>query len=313
VRIRSLTTLAAVALVAAALTGCSANSTPSPTASADLCSAAAPSGSASDSVKVAGDAGKPATATFTSPLETSSIERTVVSDGTGAEVKAGDFVSYAFTAYYSDNGQQAGSLGYTAGELLPQQLSPESTLGQFIGCVKVGARLVITNPSTESAPGAVYVLDVLGVTPTAAWGTAQTPTAGFPTVTLSSTGEPSITIPSGATAPTTTEVETLKKGDGTTVAEGDQVLLQYKGVKWSDGSTFDASWGKNGPTTLGTSGVIAGFSKALVGQTVGSQVLVVIPPADGYGEKSESNTSALAGETLVFVIDILATQHTSTN
>ena len=86
-RIRSLTTLAAVAVVAAALTGCSANSTPSPTASADLCSAAAPSGSASDSVKVAGDAGKPATATFTSPLETSSIERTVVSDGTGAEVK----------------------------------------------------------------------------------------------------------------------------------------------------------------------------------------------------------------------------------
>ncbi|WP_286277322.1 hypothetical protein [Naasia aerilata] len=35
-------------------------------------------------------------------------------------------------------------------------------------------------------------------------------------------------------------------------------------------------------------------------------MLAVIPPALGYGEKSDSNTSELAGKTLVFVIDILA-------
>jgi peptidylprolyl isomerase len=53
--------------------------------------------------------------------------------------------------------------------------------------------------------------------------------------------------------------------------------------------------------------VVAGFQQALEGQTVGSQVLVVIPPAAGYGE-GEINDQDLTGETLVFVIDILGVQ-----
>ncbi len=57
---------------------------------------------------------------------------------------------------------------------------------------------------------------------------------------------------------------------------------------------------------LPLSGVVAGWTQGLSGQTVGSQVLLVIPPALGYGEKSDTNTNELAGETLVFVVDILA-------
>ncbi len=47
----------------------------------------------------------------------------------------------------------------------------------------------------------------------------------------------------------------------------------------------------------------AGFAQALKGQTVGSQILVVIPPSLGYGDKTTS--SIPAGSTLVFVIDVL--------
>ena len=50
-----------------------------------------------------------------------------------------------------------------------------------------------------------------------------------------------------------------------------------------------------------------GFVQALAGQKVGSQVLVVIPPALGYGEDAKAHE--LGGKTLVFVIDILATMH----
>ncbi|MNW70760.1 FK506-binding protein [compost metagenome] len=47
-----------------------------------------------------------------------------------------------------------------------------------------------------------------------------------------------------------------------------------------------------------------GWQQGLVGQTVGSQVLLVIPPELAYGaEASESNP--LGGETLIFVLDIL--------
>ena len=56
-----------------------------------------------------------------------------------------------------------------------------------------------------------------------------------------------------------------------------------------------------------TTELIAGYKEALEGQTVGSQVLVVIPPEFAYGE-GEINEDDLTGETLVFVVDILDTQ-----
>jgi FKBP-type peptidyl-prolyl cis-trans isomerase len=100
----------------------------------------------------------------------------------------------------------------------------------------------------------------------------------------------------------------LKKGDGATVQSGDTVLVQYTGVRWSNGETFDSTWDKGGvPTPFATTGVVTGFQKALEGQTVGSQVEVVMTPADGYGE-GEINENDLTGETLVFVLDILGTQ-----
>jgi peptidylprolyl isomerase len=51
---------------------------------------------------------------------------------------------------------------------------------------------------------------------------------------------------------------------------------------------------------------VTGFQQALEGQTVGSQVVVVIPPEFGYGGQEGHE---LAEETLVFVVDILGTQH----
>jgi peptidylprolyl isomerase len=53
--------------------------------------------------------------------------------------------------------------------------------------------------------------------------------------------------------------------------------------------------------------VVPGFKKALVGQTVGSQVVAVIPPADGYGSDGNSQAGIKGTDTLVFVIDILNT------
>lgn len=50
---------------------------------------------------------------------------------------------------------------------------------------------------------------------------------------------------------------------------------------------------------------MTGFKKALEGQKVGSQVLAVIPPAEGYGAQAQSGIPA--NSTLVFVIDILGT------
>ena len=40
--------------------------------------------------------------------------------------------------------------------------------------------------------------------------------------------------------------------------------------------------------------------------TVGSQVMLVIPPEEAYGDQGE-----LAGETLIFVVDVLDAAHTA--
>jgi len=56
---------------------------------------------------------------------------------------------------------------------------------------------------------------------------------------------------------------------------------------------------------VGQAGVIAGWNEGLVGQKVGSQVMLVVPPDKGYGEEGSGDTIP-GGSTLVFVVDILA-------
>lgn len=312
VRIRPLATLSIAAAAVLLLAGCSSSapddsSSASPT-SGDLCAAAAPTGEASESITVEGEVGAESTATFTSPLEISELQRTVVSEGTGDPVESGDLITYALSAFSADTGEKLGTVGYVEGEVLPAAITPENPLGQVIGCATPGTRVVAAFPASDSAAGEVYIFDFLSVVPDAAWGESESPVDGMPTVELDDSGAPTITIPE-TDAPTEVEIANLKTGDGAVVAPGDTVLVQYTGVKWSDGTVFDSSWESGAPASFQTTGVVEGFKQALEGQTVGSQVLVVMPPAAGYGEKSDSNTNELAGETLVFVVDILGVQH----
>ncbi|MEU2203276.1 FKBP-type peptidyl-prolyl cis-trans isomerase [Microbacterium oleivorans] len=310
-RLRPFAALSAVAVTALLLTGCGSSDTAAPTptgsAAADLCDAAAKSGEASDSVKVDGAVGSPSTATFSTPLEPKELQVTVLDEGDGPAVKAGEFVSYAMTAYSAEDGKELATIGYEPGQFLPSQLSPDTVLGQVFGCGNVGKRVVAAFPASDTAQAEVYVLDLLGTVPTAAWGEPQAAPAGFPKVELAENGAPKITIPEGEEPPTQSEVATIKKGDGYTVQKGDYALIQYTGVRWSNGETFDSTWDKGSPIAYPTTNYVQGFQKALEGQTVGSQVLVVIPPAEGYGE-GKVNEADLKGETIVFVVDILGAQ-----
>lgn len=308
-RIRPLALLSVAALSGLLLAGCTSapsgsQESPSATAAADLCSAKVPAGDASDSVKVDGDVGTDSEATFTTPLEITDIESTVIDEGSGDPLEAGDFVNLALSAFDAETGDKLGAQGYN-NDLLPQQVAPEG-FGQFIGCAKPGSRFVVTFPGNEEqgTPSEVLILDVLGTTPTAAWGEEQPPVDGFPTVTLDSDGSPEVELPEGD-IPTQFEKATLKKGDGAVVQPGDEVLVQYHGVSWNTGDVFDESWGKQPFTFTVGSGVVQGFSDAVTGETVGSQVIAVLPPSVAYGE-GEINESDLKGQTLVFVVDILA-------
>lgn len=305
VRTRSLFVLSAVAVATLGLAGCTAGTDtpvepqPEPV---DLCAIAAPSGAASDAVEVAGPVGSPASVSLAAPLTISSTERTVVVEGEGEPIDGASLVDYAMTVFDAATGQQVRVQGYDAG---PALAVPAATVGQFLGCATVGSRLVVAVPETDQDAASVWVLDVLGAQPGRATGEEQEPVEGMPEVSLDEHGAPTVTVPGGE-PPTETEVAVLKKGDGAAVAPGDTVMLHYAGVRWSNGEVFDSSWAAGSPTAVVTTDLIAGYQEALEGQTVGSQVLVVIPPEDAYGE-GEINDEDLTGETLVFVVDILAT------
>jgi peptidylprolyl isomerase len=315
---RSIIALSTAVVAAVALAGCASSSTaassPSPTASAatNLCDAKVASGSASDSVKVSGKVGDAATVSFTKGLTTTKLQSSMVSEGSGQKLKAGDLVQFALTEYNAKTGAKNGAIGQTDGSLLPQQISSDSVLGQVLGCATVGTRVVAVMPGSAATSSAaatdpsVDVIDVKAVVPTAAWGKAQAAQSGFPTVKLASDGAPTITVPK-TTAPKTVKIETLKKGDGATVKSGDTVLVQYTGALWKNGKVFDSSWTNGSPASFSTTSVVKGFGQALTGATVGSQVVVVIPPSAGYGSTAQG--SIPANSTLVFAIDILGVQH----
>ena len=312
-RTRSLAALSVAALSAVLLAGCStpaapeAEPTPSASGAVDLCDAQAPAGAASDAVTVEGELGEKSTATFSAPLEVTELQSTAVAEGDGEPLENGDYVNFALTAFSAETGEELGAVGYEPGEVLPQPISAATPVGQIAGCAAPGSRFVAAFPASESAPGEIYVFDILSVTPTAAWGEPQEPVDGMPAVELADDGAPTVEIPA-EDAPAELEISVLKKGDGIVVGEGDTTLLQYYGVDWETGESFDASWTNGAPYSNPGNQYVPGFVDALVGQTVGSQVLVVIPPALGYGEAGSSDHE-LAGKTLVFVIDILATQH----
>ncbi|MEZ3159889.1 FKBP-type peptidyl-prolyl cis-trans isomerase [Microbacterium sp. BWT-B31] len=311
VRVRPLAALSAAALSAVLLAGCAtgaapdAGSSPSPDV-ADLCAAGVAPGAASDAVTVEGEPGTASTATFDIPLEVDELQSTVIAKGSGDPVESGQLVSYALTAFNAETGEQLGSVGYADAPVLPSQISPDNPIGQILGCATPGTRVVAAFPATQSNTAEVYIFDFLAVVPDNATGQAEDPVDGMPTVELAEDGAPTVTLPDGD-MPTEFKKATLKKGDGPVVQSGDSVLVQYHGVSWNSGEVFDQSWGKQPWSFTVGSGVVQGFSDAVAGETVGSQVIAVLPPAVAYGE-GEINDADLTGQTLVFVVDILAAQ-----
>ena len=131
---------------------------------------------------------------------------------------------------------------------------------------------------------------------------------GLPTVTAVTGSAPTIKMPA-STPPTTLVTKTLLQGNGPVVIKGQTVVVQYVGATWATGKVFDASWNRSQPFgfTIGAtpSKVIPGWDQGLTGQRVGSRVMLVIPPAEGYGKTGNPQAGIKGTDTLVFVVDIL--------
>ncbi|MCU1527498.1 MAG: hypothetical protein JWP75_1261 [Frondihabitans sp.] len=322
----ALSSLALVPMIALALTGCTSSSSstaPTSTATGDTqtsCSAPA-AGAASKSVKVAGKLDAAPTVSFTKGLSVTKTQRSTIVGGTGKKAVTGTLLNVAFTIYDATSGAKVTTAGYKGMAAAQFTVSDKLYLPGLVKameCAAVGSRTVTVADASDmfgsngsedfnikAGDDIVIVMDLLSTVPLQATGTPVAPKSGFPAVSFASDGKPTVTIPK-TKAPSTYQIETLKQGSGAKVASGASVTVQYQGTLWRTGKVFDQSWG-SGPTTFSTSQVVSGFKKAIVGQKIGSRVLVILPPADGYGTAGNDTAGIKGTDTLVFVIDILAT------
>lgn len=279
------------------------------------------SGAVSEAVKVTGEFGAKPTITFTAPAEVEKTQRTVVIAGDGDTAMAGDTVNVNFSLLNGTTGDEITATEFGAEPTTSFPLDAEQFLVGIVDtitCSTVGSRVVGVIPAAdafgadgsadlgvEPDQGLVFVVDVVSIDPpvvpplSRADGEDQPATEGFPTVVLDADGRPTVTIPDTA-PPTELKIAVLKQGDGAEVQDGDDVVVHYVGMNWASKVIFDESWARGEPAQFNTAQVIPGFTAALVGQKVGSQVIVIVPPDQGYGEGTGDTNG-----TIVFVIDIL--------
>ena len=162
----------------------------------------------------------------------------------------------------------------------------------LLGCGNDGGESAATDSSTE-VPTSIEIV--------------PTPTPAGDVDNADLSVKPLVTIPPSS-PPTELLIEDLVVGSGSPVGVGDFLIMDYVGVSYSTGLQFDASWDRGSPFPfeLGAGRVIQGWDQGIVGMSVGGRRSLTIPPELAYGEKGSGSGSIGPNETLVFVVDLIA-------
>ncbi|MCU1470658.1 MAG: peptidylprolyl isomerase [Glaciihabitans sp.] len=299
------------------------------------CVPASTPGSASNAVTAGGTFGANPEASVPTPTKTTRVETTVLKTGKGLRLGPNDIAVGQVTIYTGADGKVGASTGtngkYSATTAIELAVGDKSNpLGHYVSCQTVGTRSVTvmtaaqyfgstakaTSQGADPMETLVIVTDVQRGYRGRATGILQPLQAGFPSIVTSGDGTPGVTLDLQS-PPKTLSWEVVRRGSGAKVQAGDNVLLQVEGVEWTTPApttTFDSTWTTHTPrlyplkslaaTADGSYSLDPGSVKALTGQTIGSQVLVVVPPKFGY-PSGKAPSGYPTGSTLIFVYDIL--------
>ena len=299
----------------------SASDTPSPSASASPSAKPVTASKNFDAVTVKGGYGKAPTVTVKSPWAIDQTRAEVLQPSDGPVVQAGSTVE---VNYYGVNGRTGKKFddSFSRGQSIAfplDQVVPGFSKG--LQGQRQGSRVLIAMPGPDGydasggSPQAginvgdtlLFVVDIVEVPLSAPAGTSVTPKAGLPTV-AETDGKPVVTVPR-TDPPKDLVVQPLIQGKGKAVGQADSATINYTWVDWSSGQVLEQTYGAK-PATAALSTLVPGLQKALVGQKVGSRVLVVVPPDQGYPQ-GNATPKVDPGETLVFVVDVLFTSSAS--
>ena len=271
-----------------------------------------------------GSFGKAPTVSIPKAKPGSSLQVKTLIQGSGPALTKSDALAANFVLYFWDG--TSSSLKASTFTSNPTVIGGTMLPGLETALIgkKVGSRVLAVIPPADGygtsgnsqlgitgTTTLVFVIDVLkSYSDTMSASGTQVSSGGgsLPTVTAKAGSAPTLTFPSSS-PPSGLVTKTLIKGSGPAVAKGDYVIAQYTGYIWRTKKSFSSSWSSGSPFgfVLGASPeqVIPGWDTGLAGQTVGSRVMLVIPPKDGYGSAGQSQAGIKGTDTLVFVVDIL--------
>jgi peptidylprolyl isomerase len=291
----------------------------------NLACAAFTGGEQVDSISVSEILGEKPVVNFPSPLNAETVQALVVVEGDGPVFTGRNLVEFEFAGYNGGSGQLIQQSNFDGTETPSGFFGPGQVPNfcEALAGAKEGSRIVAILPPEQAHSGQgvpalgvgpadafVFVIDLKRVFMERATGSSVAPEAGFPSVVTTPEGVPGVTIPNSP-APNELKVAQLIRGEGEVVQKGQLVTMHYSGFVWDSSEKFDSSWDSGQPAQfqMQDGALIEGFLSAVIGQTVGSQVIAVIPPALGYGDDgvydADGKEVIPPGATLVFVIDIL--------
>jgi peptidylprolyl isomerase len=310
-RSRALLTAALpLTLLAVTLTGCSVGGA-EVTEDAAGVACAAP-GDASKSITVEGEFGAALELSSKTPVAATELQRSTLIAGTGDVFAEDQTATASYTIFNGKTGEVVNQQLETDIPNNAEQLTGAEWAYEAVRCGTVGQRAAIVVPVSEALGGAdpaeagieglaaddsfVIVFDF-----TEAEEQCDTLTPRdekYPEVDLGDgSTEPVITIPECMEAPAELELEVLVEGDGPTVADGDSVMTNYVGVFWNGAERFDGNWTAEGIEFSTAEGaLIEGFRQAMIGQKIGSTILVTMPSELGYND----------GEVRTFVLQLVS-------
>ena len=120
--------------------------------------------------------------------------------------------------------------------------------------------------------------------------------------------DPKVTSKSTA-VPAGLACDDLVVGKGAPATASSTVSVQYAGVLYKTGVTFDSSWARGQSASFSLAQVVPGFTQGIGGtgkvapMRVGGRRIMILPAALGYGSTAQQGIPA--NSPLVFVVDLL--------
>lgn len=246
-------------------------------------------------IVVEGEVGVRPQVQFSAPVEITETTSQILVEGEGHELEDHDPALLRYVAFDAESGDVIEDSYARTPILVGVSEDDAGSLYPHLAGTPEGSRILLEELGTAEDPRTkVIVVDVLH---TRAHGTPVEALQGEVDLEIAEDGTPSITDVS----PELVDIQELAviptiRGSGAQIREGDAVTVRYLVVDGATGEEAESTWGPHSvPTTTPFTGLIPGWQQGLIDTTVGSQVILIVPPELAYG------TSVM-----VFVVDVLA-------